>query len=56
MGCSGGTQEQCFSSWTVLSEKENRELAVIARQVVDDAVPRATARHRHGIGIGVGAS
>lgn len=45
---SGATPEEAFSSLTVLSQKENRKLALIAGQVVDDAVRRARARHHQG--------
>lgn len=45
MSRSGGTPEESFRSLTTLSRKENRKLAVIAGQVVEDAVRTARARH-----------
>ena len=48
MSRSGATPGETFTSLTVLSQKENRKLAVIAREVVDNAVGRARARHHRG--------
>jgi GAF domain-containing protein len=45
---SGATPEEAFASLTSLSQKENRKLALIVAQVVDDAVRRARARHLKG--------
>ena len=45
MSRSGAAPGEAFSSLTVLSQKENRKLAVIATEVVDEAVGRARARH-----------
>lgn len=48
MSRSGAAPWEAFSSLTVLSQKENRKLAVIAKELVDDAVGRARARHHRG--------
>ncbi len=48
MSRSGASPEEAVRSLTVISQKENRKLAVIARGVVDDAVRRARARHLKG--------
>lgn len=45
MSRSGCTPEEGFDSLRTISQNENRKLSAVARQVVDDAVRRARARH-----------
>jgi hypothetical protein len=43
---SGGTEVEALNRLRTLSQNEHQRLAVVARQVVDEAVRRAQARHR----------
>ena len=45
---SGGTEEEALARLRSLSQHEHRKLAEVAKQVVDEAVRRARARHRDG--------
>jgi GAF domain-containing protein len=46
MSRSGGTEEQALERLRTLSQHEHQKLGVIARQIIDEAVRRAEARHR----------
>jgi GAF domain-containing protein len=45
MSRSGGTEQEALERLRALSQHEHRRLAVVARQIVDEAVRRAEARH-----------
>jgi GAF domain-containing protein len=45
MSRSGGTEQEALERLRALSQQEHHKLAVIARQIVDEAVRRAEARH-----------
>lgn len=45
---SGGTPEEALGRLRVLSQHEHQRLAVVAQQIVDEAVRRAQARHHSG--------
>jgi GAF domain-containing protein len=47
MSRSGGTAEEALSRLRAMSQREHQKLALVARQLVDEAVRRARARH-HG--------
>lgn len=42
---SGGTEEEALNRLRALSQNEHQKLAVVARQIVDEAIRRARARH-----------
>lgn len=42
---SGGTAEEAFASLRAISQREQRKLSGVARQVVEEAARRARARH-----------
>ena len=44
MSRSGGTEDQALARLRALSQNEHHKLAVVARQIIDDAVRRAAAR------------
>ena len=44
MSRSGGTEDQALARLRALSQNEHHKLAVVARQIIDDAVRRAEAR------------
>jgi len=46
MSRSGGTEDEALDRLRTLSQNEHRKLAVVARQIIDEAVRRAQARHR----------
>ena len=48
MSRSGGTEDQALARLRALSQNEHHKLAVIARQIIDDAVRRAQARRDSG--------
>jgi GAF domain-containing protein len=48
MSRSGGTEDQALARLRVLSQSEHHKLAVVARQIIDDAVRRAEARRDSG--------
>jgi GAF domain-containing protein len=45
MSRSGGTEAQAMERLRELSQAEHRKVAVVARNIVDEAVRRANARH-----------
>jgi GAF domain-containing protein len=45
MSRSGGTEQEALERLRALSQQEHHKLAVVARQIVDEAVRRAEARH-----------
>ncbi len=45
MSRGGGTEDEALDRLRTLSQKEHRKLAVVARQIIDEAVRRAQARH-----------
>jgi GAF domain-containing protein len=45
MSRSGGTEQEALERLRALSQHEHRRLAVVARQILDEAVRRAEARH-----------
>jgi GAF domain-containing protein len=45
MSRSGGTEQEAMERLRALSQQEHHKLAVVARQIVDEAVRRAEARH-----------
>jgi GAF domain-containing protein len=45
MSRSGGTEKEALERLRALSQQEHHKLAVVARQIVDEAVRRAEARH-----------
>ena len=45
MSRSGGTEDEALGRLRALSQNEHQKLAVVARQIVDEAVRRARARH-----------
>jgi transcriptional regulator with GAF, ATPase, and Fis domain len=47
MSRTGGTEHEALERLRALSQHEHRKLAVVARQIVDEAVRKAHARHRH---------
>lgn len=48
MSRTGGTEQQALDRLRSLSQHEHHKLAVVARQIVDEAVRRARAGHRSG--------
>ena len=48
MSRSGGTEDQALARLRALSQNEHHKLAVVARQIIDDAVRRAEARRDSG--------
>jgi hypothetical protein len=48
MSRSGGTEDQALTRLRALSQNEHHKLAVVARQIIDDAVRRAQARRDSG--------
>jgi GAF domain-containing protein len=48
MSRSGSTEPEAFARLRVLSQSSHQKLAVVAAQIVDEAVRRAQARHRGG--------
>ena len=48
MSRSGGTEDQALARLRALSQNEHHKLAVVARQIIDDAVRRAQARRDSG--------
>jgi AmiR/NasT family two-component response regulator len=44
---SGATAEQAFERLTQVSQQDNVKLFMVAERLVDEAVRRARARHRH---------
>ena len=46
MSRSGGTEHEALERLRTLSQHEHHKLAVVAQQIVDEAVRRARARHR----------
>jgi AmiR/NasT family two-component response regulator len=46
MSRSGGSERDALERLRTLSQHDHRKLIEVARQVVDEAVRRATARHR----------
>jgi GAF domain-containing protein len=46
MSRNGGTEAEALARLRALSQNEHRKLAVVARQIIDEAVRRAQARHR----------
>jgi GAF domain-containing protein len=46
MSRTGGTEDEALSRLRILSQQEHRKLVVVARQIIDEAVRRAQARHR----------
>jgi GAF domain-containing protein len=45
MSRSGGTEQEAMERLRALSQQDHHKLAVVARQIVDEAVRRAEARH-----------
>ena len=48
MSRSGGTEADAMNRLRELSQAEHRRLAAVARNILDEAVRRANARHRPG--------
>jgi GAF domain-containing protein len=48
MSRSGGTEQEAFERLRALSQHEHHKIAAVARQIIDEAVRRAQARHRPG--------
>jgi GAF domain-containing protein len=46
MSRSGGTEHEALERLRAMSQHEHQKLALVARQIVDEAVRRAEARHR----------
>jgi GAF domain-containing protein len=46
MSRSGGTEQEALERLRAMSQNEHHKLAAVARQIVDEAVRRAEARHR----------
>jgi GAF domain-containing protein len=46
MSRAGGTENEALDRLRTLSQNEHRKLAAVARQIIDEAVRRAQARHR----------
>jgi AmiR/NasT family two-component response regulator len=46
MSRSGGTEHEALDRLRALSQQEHHKLSDVARQIVDEAVRRAQARHR----------
>ena len=46
MSRTGGTEDEALARLRTLSQNEHQKLAVIAAQIIDEAVRRAEARHR----------
>jgi GAF domain-containing protein len=46
MSRTGGTEQQALARLRILSQQEHHKLAIVARQIVDEAVRRARAAHR----------
>ena len=46
MSRTGGTEEEALARLRTLSQNGHHKLAVVARQIIDEAVRRAQARHR----------
>ena len=46
MSRTGGTEGELLARLRTLSQNEHRKLVVVARQIIDEAVRRAQARHR----------
>jgi GAF domain-containing protein len=47
MSRSGGTEHEALERLRAMSQHEHQRLAVVARQIIDEAVRRAEARHRN---------
>jgi GAF domain-containing protein len=45
MSRTGGTEDEALARLRTLSQNEHRKLVVVARQIIDEAVRRAQARH-----------
>jgi GAF domain-containing protein len=48
MSRTGGTEDETLARLRILSQNEHQKLAVVAAQIIDEAVRRAQARHRPG--------
>lgn len=46
MSRNGGTEQEALQRLRALSQQEHRKVAVVAQQLIDEAVRRARARHR----------
>ena len=46
MSRTGGTEDEALARLRALSQNEHQKLVVVARQIIDEAVRRAKARHR----------
>ena len=46
MSRTGGTEDEALARLRTLSQNEHQKLVLIARQIIDEAVRRAQARHR----------
>ena len=46
MSRTGGTEDEALARLRTLSQNEHQKLVVVARQIIDEAVRRAKARHR----------